>query len=667
MPDLAPDALQRLAGAYDLGGSADWQALLSHFELGEGFAFIVLLVPNDDGASVCRAALERFLQKREQSLLVLPVEDPEALKAIAGSLLSLSASGETGAVWVSRAVPDGVPASVEWRQAWREGVAHLNQFRNPLRRQFDVPLIFVGAPWVQEVLREAAPDLWSVRTLVSWVEPSVVRATELRPVQPESLPLPSRGPDPAMALEEVARLRGKPGASELAVARLLVRAGLGFQARYQWQDAARVFEESLEIRRRESAPAEDQADSAAHLGSVLMRMHEYERAVEALGSARALFRQDGSISGEARCLGLLGDIALWRSDHELARARYEEALPLYRRVGDVQGEANCIRSLGNIALRRSDHESARTRYEEALPLYRRVGSVLGEANCIRSLGDIALERSDHESARARYEEALPLYRQVGSVLGEANCIQSLGDIALRRSDHELARTRYEEALPLHRRVSDVQGEANCIQSLGDIALERSDHESARARYEEALPLYRRVGGVLGEANCIKSLGNIALRRWDHESARTRYEEALPLYRRVGDVQGEANCIRSLGDIALGRSDHESARTRYEEALPLYRRVGDVLGEANCIQSLGDIQAAEENPAEAADSFLHALRLYQQIPEPYSIGRTYRRLARIATGPERRASHLAAARSAWLSIGRQDLVDRLNAEFPPDES
>jgi hypothetical protein len=47
-----------------------------------------------------------------------------------------------------------------------------------------------------------------------------------------------RGPDPEMALAEAERLRGKKG-SELAVARLLYRAGFGFASRYQWRDAPR--------------------------------------------------------------------------------------------------------------------------------------------------------------------------------------------------------------------------------------------------------------------------------------------------------------------------------------------------------------------------------------------------------------------------------------------
>jgi tetratricopeptide (TPR) repeat protein len=164
--------------------------------------------------------------------------------------------------------------------------------------------------------------------------------------------------------------------------------------------------------------------------------------------------------------------------------------------------------------------------------------------------------------------------------------------------------------------------------------------------------------VLGEANCIKRLSDIALARSDHEGARELYEQALPLYRRVGDVLGEANCIDRLGDIALAHSDHEGAGALYEQALPLFRRVGSVQGEANCIQSLGDIALARSDREVERARYEHALHLYRRLPEPFSIGHTHEKLARVAPDPEARRGHLDAARAAWRSIGRGDLADAL---------
>jgi hypothetical protein len=80
----------------------------------------------------------------------------------------------------------------------------------------------------------------------------------------------------------------------------------------------------------------------------------------------------------------------------------------------------------------------------------------------------------------------------------------------------------------------------------------------------------------------------------------------------------------------------------------------VLGEANCIGGLGDIAREEGDAAAACAQYKAALALYERIPEPYSMGVMCVRLAELSDGAER-AAHVAAAREAWTSIDRPDLV------------
>ena len=260
------------------------------------------------------------------------------------------------------------------------------------------------------------------------------------------------------------------------------------------------------------------------------------------------------------------------------------------------------------------------------------------------------------SSAASLPAAAARFKTEGDALGEANCLQCLGDIAYARSDHAAARQRYEAALSLYKHVGDVIGEATCVERLGDIAFRRSDHETARQRYEAALPLYRQGESVLGEANCILSLGELAFRRFEHEAACHAYEAALPLYKLIGNVLGEASCIFNLGDIALSRSDLDTARRYYEAALPLYKQIGSVVGEANCDRGLGDVDAAKGITASAQARWSAALALYTKMPDPYSIGLTYVRLASHAQTPAEAAEHREAARKAWASIDRLDLIE-----------
>jgi tetratricopeptide (TPR) repeat protein len=252
-----------------------------------------------------------------------------------------------------------------------------------------------------------------------------------------------------------------------------------------------------------------------------------------------------------------------------------------------------------------------------------VGDAKPIADALFRTGILALTRSDHDGAREALEHAQLLYEQVENVLGQANSIQSLGEIALRRSQHDDARKAFRHAQLLYEQVENVLGQANSIQSLGEIALWRSQHDDARKAYQRAQLLYEQIGEVLGQANCIQGLGHIALRRSQHDDARKAYQRAQLLYEQIGEVLGQANCIQGLGDIALDHSDYDDARNAYEKALALY--VG--------------------------------------ISEPYSIGEAHRRLAHLEDDPTASCRHMSAAREAWASIKRNDLVAQLATEFP----
>jgi nucleoside phosphorylase/tetratricopeptide (TPR) repeat protein len=254
---------------------------------------------------------------------------------------------------------------------------------------------------------------------------------------------------------------------------------------------------------------------------------------------------------------------------------------------------------------------------EAQEVAHKEGDVLRDAQCTDSIGMIACDRWQLVKAQSQYARALSLFCQVGSVEGQAGCLEGQGDVAFRGANYTEAARWYERALPLYHGGHDIRGEANCIWSLGLIALEHGDLEEAARRCEEALPLFQKARALRGEVNCIKSLGQIEAARGRYSEAVVHYEMALPLYRSFGHLGGVANCIYGLGYVALKRSD----------------------------------------PTTAKEHFLAALALYTRIPDPYSMGETHLRLARLATDPAEKQHHLATARALWTQIDRPDLIAR----------
>ena len=125
---------------------------------------------------------------------------------------------------------------------------------------------------MQAAMREAAPDLWSVRTAVVRVSPSHPPEARVAPERPEAVPFePSLGEaaaDPDYALEQAEHLAGRPGLEELR-ASLLLRAGNGFHALARFDAAANALGQAVTLCRRlaEARPYAFLPDLARSLGA----------------------------------------------------------------------------------------------------------------------------------------------------------------------------------------------------------------------------------------------------------------------------------------------------------------------------------------------------------------------------------------------------------------
>ena len=160
-----------IARRYGHAAANEWRRLLAHFDLGDGFALIVLIVPDRDGAAICRGELEKQLVTQKKHLTSFMPVVPADLSQIATSLPDQATGSDIGAVWIEAVVARSARDFPEWEQAWRRTLEGLNQQRNPLRQSFHCPIVITAAPWLVPLFRDVAPDLWSIRSQVVRIEP----------------------------------------------------------------------------------------------------------------------------------------------------------------------------------------------------------------------------------------------------------------------------------------------------------------------------------------------------------------------------------------------------------------------------------------------------------------------------------------------------------------
>ena len=112
---------------YEVASSAEWSALLRHFAFQEGFAVVVILVPDRAGADACRKALALELAERGRSLLDRSPGTARDMQRMAGTLVDLRPGPEVGAVWVAAPVAESSPSFEDWKAAVGEGFAQIGR------------------------------------------------------------------------------------------------------------------------------------------------------------------------------------------------------------------------------------------------------------------------------------------------------------------------------------------------------------------------------------------------------------------------------------------------------------------------------------------------------------------------------------------------------------
>jgi tetratricopeptide (TPR) repeat protein len=205
----------------------EWQELITHFEIsGHTFAYFPVLVPDESWAEVCQNKLDRYLSAQDKKLHILSFDNAEDFKLLTNRIFEETFEPNTVAVWITTPIPFETELLDTWKQAWRESMARLNQFRNKLTKNYPYTFLFVGGTWTHEITFNIAPDLWSIHSGIIRINPPLIKTDDdnfrtLGTSRVENIV--DENADANFALRQAKRLRGKKG-TEAQYAELLVNA-----------------------------------------------------------------------------------------------------------------------------------------------------------------------------------------------------------------------------------------------------------------------------------------------------------------------------------------------------------------------------------------------------------------------------------------------------------
>jgi len=567
---------------YGSEAGKDWNLLLGHLEFSNGFALACLTLPSADGAEVCEYTLRRHFVRQSKELISFFPKSTGDLQRDIQTIVDGQFSSKVGAVWLNLfgSDPKQPPA---WRLACRAALAGLNQSRNLLAARLPAPLVILGGSWLKADFREAAPDLWSVRTTVIDFHPG--RDLGLQPhLEPRSLSQMDSQPqfgsvgeaasDPDLALELALKLPSQ-GKARSAKIKLLLRASAGFLENGRFEMAKAAIDKAMLLVasfKEEGGLPSDVWELAAPgnllLGVILSYLGRREEALEAATKA----------------VGLYG---------ELARLRPDAFEPDW--AMSLNNQANMLSNLG----RREEALEAATK---AVGLYGKLAQARPEAF------EQELAMSLHTQAKmlsdlGRREEALE---------AATNAVGLYGKLAQARPE------AFEQELAMSR-----NNQANMLSNLGhrEEALEAADEaveirrKLARARTDSFEP--ELAISLQTQAAMLSNLGR-------REEALEAATEAVEIRRNLAQARPESfevDLARSLGTsgmVLAGMGRHAEGADRFREGMELLLRSVEQFP-----------QAFAPLMAWLAKSYLESSQAAQQEPDMALLGRVVADLQRLS--------------------------------------
>jgi tetratricopeptide (TPR) repeat protein len=313
-------------------------------------------------------------------------------------------------------------------------VANLNAARNSFPNVVPCPLVLWVPEYVLVAIARGAPDFFSVRSGVHFLD--------ARPSDTVSL-LPST----------TARQVRLTTALSLEEKKERIADTEDLLAKYQGLA-------------REQRDLRTEAQLHWRLGNLLETLGSYAEVAQHYERTRDLARQLNDRMTEAAAIGGLGGIYTYQGKWSEAEAAYRQSLDILRDTGNRLDEAAILRALGVLYQAENRLTEAQEVLLQSAAIFRGFGDRVHEAQELMNLSAIYAQQGRLTEAESACQQCLTLLSGIADRVSRGVILAYLGLIYHAQGRLPEAEAVYHEALEYCHAVSDRLGEATSLANLG---------------------------------------------------------------------------------------------------------------------------------------------------------------------------------------------------------
>ncbi|WEH34412.1 BTAD domain-containing putative transcriptional regulator [Streptomyces sp. AM 4-1-1] len=299
----------------------------------------------------------------------------------------------------------------------------------------------------------------------------------------------------------------------------------------------------------------------------------------AMRTASGLFLRARGLTGQTEGVGAADDLMNlgligWKLGrlHE-AVAHYTQAARLFRDLGSLSGEAISHTNLGIVYRALGRPLDAIQVMNEALHVHTLSGNKASETVALSCLSSAHSDLGDHESGTRLARTALASAQSMRNRRLEANAHFSMGTAQERAGDLEGASASYREALHLAEVVNDRYPQVYALVGLATMRLRLGAPEEALATAHQALSLAQGAEFRLLEASALNVLAQVRVVLGEPARALDDAGRALILHRETGHRPGEARSHLVIGSAYRALGARGRAFGHWRRSLLLFRDMG----------------------------------------------------------------------------------------------
>jgi class 3 adenylate cyclase/tetratricopeptide (TPR) repeat protein len=378
--------------------------------------------------------------------------------------------------------------------------------------------------------------------------------------------------------------------------RLLPVLGRAFVERGQWEAAAAVMAEAIELGRTQGLPG---VVAAAIVEQAFVDLHTQAERTHAhvqseLGKAVRLFEEAGDQRGLARAMTEAGRLPFWHGETLVAVERFEIAASHARAAGDRAQELDA--GLGSLAAMIEGSTSMTSALERAHAMAElTTGGSRVDVGLLRCRGEIELALGHVEAATEFAEAARQLAEDLGLKLAAHTGVALLrGRIASAVDGATAAERVLRPACEALAQMGDVGHLVTSLPYLADALYELGRSDEIAGQVDEA------AEAVVDE-----------------------------------DMDGQVGMRRARAKVHAGRGELDEAERIVREALTYVERTDFLPLHCLVFEDLADLLLRSDRRTEAGAALESALVLHERKGSTGYAERVRRRLASLASPPDAR--------------------------------